>query len=378
MGAPALEGLQVLWLGSVLGQPRSGVVRHAEEVLPRAAAALAAQGGRLWVLGPAETPTWLAACAQRSHGALRIQPADLGSTPAQRWRREGPAIQALQSTHSGPWLLHSGHLPLPRGLPEDLPVTWMLHDTRQLDRRLVGPWRALLARRVYATAAQRADAIVVPSRTVGALLARHSCNAAEKLHVARHGSEHFTPLPRREPQYLLGLGHLEKRKNWELLLSALSLEPRLPTLKLCGHATNGEGERLTARAVQLGVQGRFEILPPAEESELPELFASAAALVLPSRMEGFGLPVIEAFKAGLPVALARAGALPEIGGPHATSFDPDSPAEAAHALLSALARGPRELEAAQRYATGFHWDHATRELLRAWERARGAHLDTAS
>jgi glycosyltransferase involved in cell wall biosynthesis len=356
---------RVLVLGSVLGHVRSGGARHAENALPRAARLLAEQGGRLLVLGPAREPEWLTA-ARAAGAPLEHRPADLGQGPLARWRREGPALSACLRAHPGPWVLHQGHLPLPRGLPPELPLCWMLHDPRQLDAELVGGLRARLGQRLLGRAAARAARIVVPSRSVAGDLAARFPDQRHKLLVARHGSDHFVPDPREPGRYLLGLGHLEKRKNWSLILRALALDPGLPPLLLCGRDVAGEARRLARLAAELGLGARYQQQGPVPEAELPALYASAAALVLPSRMEGFGLPVLEAQLAGVPVTLARAGALPEVGGPQAISFDPRSPEQALHALRAALAKGPAELAAARRHAQGFRWDHAARQLVDAW------------
>jgi len=66
--------------------------------------------------------------------------------------------------------------------------------------------------------------------------------------------------------------------------------------------------------------------------DLPRLYAGATALICPSLVEGFGLPVLEAMACGTPVVCARAGALPEVAGDAALYFDPMSVAETADAL----------------------------------------------
>lgn len=366
-----MTGLKVIVIGSVLGQVRSGVARHAENALPRAARLLEQRGGRLILLGPASEPEWLQAA--RAGGApIEFVAAELGRGPWARYWREGPRLLELLRQRPGPAVVHQGHLPLPRGLPPGLPLCWMLHDPRQLDPGLVGGLRARLGQLLLARAAARAERILVPSRTVAGDLAARFPKLGAKLIVARHGSDHFAPAPRQPGRYLLGLGHLEKRKNWGLLLRALALDANLPPLLLCGRDVAGEAGRLAALARELRLGPRLELRAPLPEAELPALYASAAALVLPSRLEGFGLPVLEAQLAGVPVALARAGALPEVGGPQACSFDPRSPSQALHAIRAALQKGPAELAAAARHAQGFRWDHSARQLVDAWYAASAA------
>jgi glycosyltransferase involved in cell wall biosynthesis len=72
---------------------------------------------------------------------------------------------------------------------------------------------------------------------------------------------------------------------------------------------------------------------------LPELYSAADACVFPSSAEGVGLPVLEAMACGIPVACARAGALPEMAGDGALYFDQNSPEEIADALCRIVKEG---------------------------------------
>lgn len=65
---------------------------------------------------------------------------------------------------------------------------------------------------------------------------------------------------------------------------------------------------------------------------LPELYSAADACVFPSAVEGVGIPVLEAMACGVPVACARAGALPEIAGDCAVYFDQNNPEEIARSI----------------------------------------------
>ena len=77
------------------------------------------------------------------------------------------------------------------------------------------------------------------------------------------------------------------------------------------------------------------------QPELEELLATAIALVQPSLEEGYGLPVQEALFAGVPVAAARAGALPEVAAGRAELFDPYDLDDIARAIDAAAVSSAR-------------------------------------
>ncbi len=81
------------------------------------------------------------------------------------------------------------------------------------------------------------------------------------------------------------------------------------------------------------------VLSEVDEADLPALYGSAEALLLPSRHEGFGLPALEAMATGTPVLAASVGALPEVTGGAAELLDPDDP-EAWIAASNALVADP--------------------------------------
>lgn len=89
-------------------------------------------------------------------------------------------------------------------------------------------------------------------------------------------------------------------------------------------------------AQDLGIVEQVHFLGFLTPEELQAVFGAATAMVFPSKFEGFGLPILEAFHARLPVLCSNATTLPEVAGDAALYFDPDSPMELASLMKEIL------------------------------------------
>ncbi len=139
-------------------------------------------------------------------------------------------------------------------------------------------------------------------------------------------------LPQR---YILNVGTIERRKNLLLACEALELLPQDVHLVAVG--------RQTDYVRQLPVTDRIHLLSGVPDADLAAIYAMAEAFVYPSRYEGFGIPVIEAIAAGLPVVACTGSCLEEAGGPATLYVDPDNVIDMAEALKMSL-RGARGRE----------------------------------
>lgn len=189
--------------------------------------------------------------------------------------------------------------------------------------------------------------------------ARFSPGRPDPAALARYGLE---------AGYLLFVGTREPRKNLvNLALAYRALAgaraTSLPPLVVAGAKgwLSEEDERVLSSTEGVRLLG---FVPAAD---LPDIYRGAALFVWPSLEEGFGLPVLEAQAAGVPVVVSAVSSLPEVAGPGAYFVEPEDPASIARAIADALAEPPdrrAERVAANRaFAESFSWDRTARALL---------------
>jgi glycosyltransferase involved in cell wall biosynthesis len=159
-------------------------------------------------------------------------------------------------------------------------------------------------------------------------------------------------------------------KNQELLVRALALLPGDVVVVLAGHPEGYDG-RLRALAAERGVARRVRFLDHVGDGELEGLWALAACGAFPTRAEGFGLPILEALRRGVPVACSDLPVLREVGGDVPVYFHPDDVAGAAAAIERAMADGDAARRGPER-AAGFSWRATAARTLEAYERALAA------
>lgn len=155
-------------------------------------------------------------------------------------------------------------------------------------------------------------------------------------------------------RYLLYPANFWRHKNHEMLLTAFGIARArgLPgDIRLvCTGAPGARQQYLAQAASALGL-GDAVVFPGfLPDAQLHALMASSAAVVYPSLFEGFGLPLLEAMAAEVPVACSRTTSLPEVAAGAALLFDPRIPTEIADAMVTLTGDSARcaELVAAGR------------------------------
>jgi glycosyltransferase involved in cell wall biosynthesis len=169
-------------------------------------------------------------------------------------------------------------------------------------------------------------------------------------------------------------------KNHRGLFRALGLLRRsgLAVPLVCSGHPN-EHQRATTRAARdAGVADLVTFagfLPPLD---VMALYRLARAIVFPSLYEGWGLPILEAFRANLPVACSSVTSLPELVGDAALVFDPHDEraiADAVHAVWADDARREILAERGRRRAECFSWDRVAMTLRAHYRHVTGRTLD---
>ena len=156
-------------------------------------------------------------------------------------------------------------------------------------------------------------------------------------------------------RYILSVGTIEKRKNALLAVKALHHLPDDLSLVLVGHATD-YAEEVWQYALENGLGGRVMMLHNVPDDHLPAIYRLAEAFVYLSRYEGFGIPIIEAIRMGLPVVASTGSCLEEAGGPHSLYVNPDDERAMAAAVTSVLCNAPgreQRIEQSQKYIQRF-------------------------
>lgn len=274
-----------------------------------------------------------------------------------------------------PDIYHATYYALPACVPGRVVVTIYDLIPRIFPRYWPNPLTRAAINWWTAYAARRADAIIACSRSTADDVARLLPGTARKLRVAPLGVRARPParLPGHNAgtPYLLYVGSNKPHKNVPRLVAAFArIAPEVAgNLVIAGAWDSRYGEALdAARRHNLTDHVTFEQRPT--DARLEELYAAATGFVFPSLYEGFGLPVLEAMAAGLPVATTDRGSLREVAGDAALLFDPFDDTAIAAAMRNLLSDADlrARLSAKGRdQAERFPWSRTARETRLVYE-----------
>lgn len=174
--------------------------------------------------------------------------------------------------------------------------------------------------------------------------------------------------------FVLYVGNAYPHKNLSLILPAFAhVRTMHPDVQL---VIAGRRERFSlllekeARRLDIPRHAiRFLDLPT--DAEISALYTNASLFLFPSRIEGFGMPPLEAMRHGAPAAVAQTSSMPELLGDHALWFDPDDADTLAGYMLEAI-QNPEQFKAGREervnHAQSFSWDTTTQRTLDIYKR----------
>lgn len=242
----------------------------------------------------------------------------------------------------------------------------------------------------HAAVAASADAVIAVSRATARDVTDLLDVSRDRVAVIPHGVEsRFRPtsdqLPladlrrryRLPPRYLLFVGGIDFKKNVARLIEAFAVARRVGPLQhglVLAGGLQEEGNPFfdvaRERADALGVAGHVTWAGYMPDVDLPLLYSGADALVFPSLMEGFGLPVLEAMACGTPVITSAGTSMEEVTGRDAVLVHPRDTDSIADGILTAL---DPEVAARLRHtgplrAASYTWEAAAARTIGVYER----------
>jgi len=260
-------------------------------------------------------------------------------------------------------------------------VTWIRHpDPSEL--RTARLWRVIVP-----PVARRADRVLTYSEASRAEIAEDLHVPLERIDAVPLGpgvDPRDVPTEEGELRSRLGLGSgpivlavsaLKEHKNVGRLIEALAIvrwNVRDAVVVVPANPTPLQAE-LERLAAALGIAEGVVFPGWVSDADLEGLYRCATCLAFPSLREGFGLPILEAMRRGVPVACSNTSSLPEVGGDAVLYFDPRRVEEIAGAVLRLLTDRPLAAELVSRGTErqrSFTWRRTAEETLASYERAR--------
>lgn len=270
-------------------------------------------------------------------------------------------------------ILHSSYYRIPT--KKNIINITSVHDFTY-EKFIHGPKRWLHSWQKF-RAIRRSDAIICISENTKRDLLHYLPDVdPAKITVIYNGvSDLFFPIPDLEPAekpYVLFVGARGGYKNFKAAAEAVAL---LPDIELCAVGGGCFSDEETAWLERL-LPGRYRHAGMVSTEALNLLYNQAVALLYPSSYEGFGIPVVEAMRAGCPVIAVNASSIPEVAGEAGLLLESADP----HLLRAALEQVLDEHQRAQLIMKGleqskhFSWDTTFEQTLAVYEKVLGRPL----
>ncbi len=166
----------------------------------------------------------------------------------------------------------------------------------------------------------------------------------------------------RDKKIILYVGNLLPHKNLNGLLEGFAQMKGKENCRVVLVGKAFAGRTNETKEKELGLEGLTIHAGMVSQEDLVNLYNLADLFVLPSLYEGFGLPVLEAFACGTPVACSNTSSLPEVGGSVATYFDPKDASSVARALENSIDSKGKNDDAMKAWVSQFTWEKTARQI----------------
>jgi len=283
-------------------------------------------------------------------------------------------------------LFHVMHSWLPEFIPQGIKTIVTIHDLFSFtDPQLFikyKPFHGFLQmyfKYVTARTVKKADAIITVSNYCKNEIIRHFLEADGKVKVIYNASGIARNTIRDERtriikgNYFLYIGNCRSYKNVEVMIKGFYVfleNDKNFELKLV-MAGNDTCDGIRTIITELGIGENIIFLTNPSDQEVADLYAGALAFILPSKYEGFGIPVLEAMNFGVPVIISDAEALVEVAGDAAMVFLKSNPEE----LVLLMERMVNDntlrkelIEKGHNRASKFTWESSATELKNLYQR----------
>lgn len=280
------------------------------------------------------------------------------------FRRPPPPVGTFGSAPSGAVFQSTYFSSAPPGMRSVVLLSDLIYEDDPSVARLMEPGTDAIE--IQRDCLARASAVVVPSRATARRALHHHPDLDGRIEVVHHGVDHLPPPPpdRAWPRpFVLHVGGRGFYKDFTTVLRGFALSSLRRT-----HDLVAVGSEPAARPDEEGpLSGSFRaqvhFLGHVAPRRLAQLYRDAAVLVSASRMEGFGLPVVEAASCGTPVACSDIGAYRELLPDCTEYFEPASVGDCADAMSRAADRAGAAAAAASAVRGRFGWDAAALKWL---------------
>jgi glycosyltransferase involved in cell wall biosynthesis len=248
-----------------------------------------------------------------------------------------------------------------------------VHDLAAVEQPELHPPRSVAQQRARLAALGRAEVVLSNSHATAAALARHGVHE-ERIVVSQLG---LPSLPEAADhgisgQFVLAVGELSARKGHAMLLEAFASADLGHLRLVLAGPDAGQGRLLAELAARLGITDRCVLPGRVSDAALAGLYRDAEVLCFPSVAEGFGLPVLEAMAAGLPVIASDLDVVREVAGDAAMLVPPGDVRVLSGALQQLIGDEQLRSRLAERgllRAGSFSWEATADATITAYHRA---------